>query len=304
MPKAPNIIDKINYIIEFLVDPCDAPLTVYARWALPAALDLMLDYLVFQPDEIIIQSFRTSTAPRRQRSGRKGGRGLKASRSKFRRYLGRVADFDPNEQLGKKLGRQTKLSAALRGPSAALWVFHGVLQRTLFFLFLAELAVDFFYNWFSLMTLHGYCDAQGKTVLLTGGDTLVINPIVPESPVNMPLIEKIRGAISWNGFGAAFTGKHATISIGGSFSPYIPEFAETTPILYARVQYYGSAKVYNYKLGQATLFGPDFEIITGTIEVGGPCSIVPFVTFAPGSVGAVYMHEPTFFLHGEGPDDE
>lgn len=296
MPAPPNPIEKINFIIKFLVDPCDAPLTVYARWAWPALLDLLLDYFTFQPDEIIIQSFRTRTAPLRQRSGRKGGRGSKASRSRFRKKLGQIVDFDPNEQLGKKLGKATKLAWRAKGPTSALWLLHGILQRLFFYLFLAELLTDFFYNWFSLMTAHGYCQAQGDDVLLAEGPTQLPLAIVEKNAIGMSSILKIRGKVAWNTFAGSFTGDQATLVVSGNFRTQNIAFPDPRPQLWVQVQY--GSRSYDYKLADIQLHGLDVEPAQGEIVLNGPCTFAPYVTYADGSVGNAYIEQPCIYLHG------
>lgn len=200
-----NFIEKINYIIASFMDPCDAPFTIYAETFLPALLDAFIDLYGFDPMEIKVQQFRTSTAPLRTRSGRKGGRGSKAGRGRLRKIAGKVVGFDPNEQVGKEMGKWTKYSPSITWGKKFLWILEGLLERAVFYWFLAELFLELFYKWMTLVNKSEYCQAQQATILLAHGDPQVYAAIAGWSAVLFNHIDKIRGDITFLPAAGTFT---------------------------------------------------------------------------------------------------
>lgn len=202
-PQA-NFIEKINYIIASFMDPCDAPFTIYAETFLPAFIEAFVELYSFDPMEIKHQQFRSTNAPLRQRSGRKGGRGSKAGRGRFRKYAGRVLGFDPNEMVGNEMGKWQKYTPALTWGKRFLWILDGLLQRAVFYWFLAELFLEAFYKWMTLVNKSEYCQAQSQTLLLAHGDPQTIAAISGWSPVLFNHIDKIRGDIQFQPAAGSF----------------------------------------------------------------------------------------------------
>jgi len=197
MPGPANPIQKIQYVIDFWMDPCDAPFQVYAKLALPALIDAFLNYIYLDLGEIIVQRFRTGAAPSRPRSSRKGGKGWKPSRYPRLKRFGSALSMDPNEHVGHKLARSFRLPRVISGPHAFLWLAHGVLQRLMFQVFLAQLILDFFYEWMTLVARTEYCTAQADTVLLATEPEHSIIGIQPASVIPFFNIQKQRGKVQW-----------------------------------------------------------------------------------------------------------
>lgn len=152
-PKPPGYIDKVNGIISFVQNPCDAPWVVYAELALPAAGEVILELLDFGFDDVV----RGALRPRGTRSfghTRRGGKGGGASKGL--------------PELGELIGANIPGTDAARGRAVSdgvkrLWVLDGIIQRGLWYWLVAELTLDFFYNWTSALQTSRYCiAAQGN----------------------------------------------------------------------------------------------------------------------------------------------
>ena len=181
----PGIIEKINFIVKFAMDPCDAPWTAYALAASGAALEAFVSLYEIDWSDIFWSAFAASTGINRQRSGRKGRRGKKGRRG-----------FDVNENIGKQIGQWGKMKAT-KYPLAVggLWVGFGILNRLNYWLFFADVVVQFLYRWTSLMFESRYCQAQKDAVILRKGAGYRLPALFPKTLILVPTLEKIRGPL-------------------------------------------------------------------------------------------------------------
>lgn len=203
----PNWFDKINFIISYLCDPCDAPITVYATTFRPALLDFLVAY--FQPDlsNIFVNLFRWSYVGRSIRTKRKGRHGRKSNNPKGPSVIGSILEFDIDEFLASKLSLFSKLekTRATFG-IATMWIVEGLVERLNFWLFMFEIILDLFYSWSSLMKKTVYCQAQGMNVLLAYGGPQELTGVFGWVGLLMPDIQKQRGAFGWNQASGSYYG--------------------------------------------------------------------------------------------------
>lgn len=226
MPN-PGIFTKVNFILRYLADPCDAPLTFYAQTAAPAALQAIKTYYALDVGQIITAYVRPSSTVTRFRRGRKGGRGRKEARlrrtpwsisemaEEHRQYqrAGRIHNPSPARAVGQivnpllkdpydTVGKLLPGGAILAGRTVSsgvsfLWRVFNFAQPWLFWLFFIDLVVDFLYDWMSAIYYSEYCLAQSDTVLLASDAAYNWLAIVPSFPALARTIEKQRGNISW-----------------------------------------------------------------------------------------------------------
>lgn len=168
MTQPPSIWDKINFIIASLLDPCDAPMTIYAKTAGPALLEAILTYYALDAMQMFTSWARPSRAITRLRSRRKGGMGSKSGRWRKKGWLSSVASFDPSDQIGKRLPAGQIMRDRVTPPGVThLWVVFGAIERLNFWFFFISLILDFFYNWFSALEKTEYCSGVNDVMLLT-----------------------------------------------------------------------------------------------------------------------------------------
>lgn len=143
-------IDRVQSVVKFFEDPCQAPWSVYFELALPALGEVVIELLSFGLDDVIRGYFRPKGLYRRGRTG------ILARR--FGKYA-RIPEL--GEMIGAHIpGADTikgrKISSGLRH----LWLIDGALQRLLFWWMIVDLLTDFLYNWTSAINKTEFC--QGR----------------------------------------------------------------------------------------------------------------------------------------------
>ena len=162
MPQPPGIIDRVNYVIDFAQNPCDAPWAVYVETALPAALDLFIALATFGLDDIVRGYFR----PKGLRSYRHGRRGRRAGRV-FRGIP------EPGELIARRLpGFERARGRRVSNGVKTLWLIDGVLQRGLWYWLLIDEFSEFFYNWTSMLNKTEFCQKANQGRALATKDQL------------------------------------------------------------------------------------------------------------------------------------
>lgn len=168
-----STFDKINYIVKTLSDPCDEPWLLYAELAIPAFGEAILMILGFGLDDVV----RGWARPKGFKT-RKQRRRLLTKIEKAGKF-GRIIRFIPGLgfDIGNTIGRLLPFAAAARTRKVSqgirnLWIIDGVLQRVLWWWLIADVTIDFFYAWTSLMEKAGRCETQGMSTLFwQGGGT-------------------------------------------------------------------------------------------------------------------------------------
>lgn len=179
MPKPPDFLTKVNFIIDYFANPCDAPLIVYAETFLPAIGNTILTLLDFGFDDIV----RGALRPRGLRSAPHGRIGAKAGRRG-------VEIPEVGELIGKQIpGAEIAKGRVITDGAKKLWILDGLAQRALYNLMLVDVTVDFFYNWHSAIIREacgdriGFGSAYRKTLnnngfFFLGGFHPVPTPII------------------------------------------------------------------------------------------------------------------------------
>lgn len=155
--KPPGWLDKVNYVIDSFVDPCQAPFLLKVRLALPAAGEMIMQLLEFDQLDVVRAMFRPKPVPggrtyRHSRRGRKGGPsgpGL----------------LSPGENIGHRLRGSTFLPTASDSRKLDfLWQIDNIGQRAFFWWMVADVGVDGFYRWATLIEQSPVCaDLPGGT---------------------------------------------------------------------------------------------------------------------------------------------
>lgn len=151
-PKPPGFIDKVNGIINFAQNPCNAPWYLYAETALPAAGKAVLTLLDFGFDDVV----RGALRPRGLRShghtrGRKRGGGGS-------RGIPEIGELIGSQIPGAETAKGRQVSQGVRH----LWIVDGVIQRLLWYWLVVDVTVDFFYNWSSAIMQTEFCSKIGS----------------------------------------------------------------------------------------------------------------------------------------------
>lgn len=139
-----------NMIVDFFIDPCEAPVWVYFELAKAPLAEFALAWFTISPQELA-ENYLKPNHPSRctKRRGRKG--------RKRRLPIVRGAD----EVLADKLpGRGAVAGRNATFVTHAVFATNELIERPLFWLMLFDLGEDFFYNWASAMIKSGYCQEK------------------------------------------------------------------------------------------------------------------------------------------------
>lgn len=206
---------RLNFLKDFFIDPCDAPFTVYAESFAPAALKLIITW--FTPDlkNILFNAAKPSKALGRRRSQRKGFNIGKAGRFGKPGVIRRTVGFDQDDWIGRKLQGVTTFGQRVIGNfEFRMWLVYGILERIGFYIFVADIVSDFLYNWFSLVEESRFCQAQRADVMVRERDTGHYAGIFGWIGVECFTILKQRGIIS--GSSSVIIPAGSTITVTGS----------------------------------------------------------------------------------------
>jgi len=157
---------KLNYIIDVVMDGCDAPLTVMARTALPAALRAAASWYCLDPVQMFTGYVRPGTPFKGRRKGGHGYGSRAASKgNKFWRGFKKAFGFDPSEWLAKRMPFAEDMEGR-RVPSGAQfgWAFYGQIERFNNWMFMYEVTETFFYEWAAGIAETQYCQHQRAAV--------------------------------------------------------------------------------------------------------------------------------------------
>lgn len=211
-PGHPTFIDKVNGIVRFIEDPCDAPWLLYIELARKPFGKMVLTLLTFGLLDVIRAYFR----PKGLRSGRKGrGRRRPPPRpGSLRRILGKIPGLgqDTGEMVGKWLpgGERVRGRQVSQGVKF-FWLVDGVLQRLLWYWLIIDVTATFFYEWTSLIQQSEFCAAQAPFRLRATGTGGGIAAIAGWESIVAPTITSSTGHIGWDGRTATVGEGHYTI---------------------------------------------------------------------------------------------
>lgn len=188
MPMPYSPIDRVNYIVDFVEDPCQAPWTVYVRCAVPPLGRVALILLDIDIWDIFRAYFRPA-----------GLRSWSHARliRKGKRFLPDIPDI--NEMIGRHLpGAKILRGRMFSQLQRYLWIIDGVVQRALWWWLVIDLVTGYLYSWGSLVNESWYCRLGDKSGVLAEGDGGGFPAISGPVAVSIPDVTKQRGVIDWS----------------------------------------------------------------------------------------------------------
>lgn len=192
-------VGKVNFIVNFFMDPCDAPASVYLETMFPALMDMLVDLYAFDVSEYSQQKGIMIRTPKDKKGKSKTRRGRKGGGRKRWWHIFQTLSEDPGEILGKKHARDFGGSQRLlTGARAHFWIIGGIAQRFAFWLWFISRLSQFITDWWTGLVAAGYCTERGSPVLLAYEYQDGSIPLVGWAPVNLWTILKQRGDIIWN----------------------------------------------------------------------------------------------------------
>lgn len=177
MAKPPSWINKVNYVIDFWMDPCHAPFLVYLELAAAPAGDALLTWFSFGLDDVVRGYLRPSRA---LGSGIRTRRGKdKVKKTRWGRTVGGIGDVwratpglgnDVGGWIGGNLPGANELKGRrIHDLTKFLWLLDDVAQRALFWLMVADVAVDFAYEWATALNESQFCKRDKNGSLYAHG---------------------------------------------------------------------------------------------------------------------------------------
>lgn len=216
---------KLNYVIDVVMDGCDAPLTAYARTAFPAALRAAATYYCPDPVQMFTGYVRPGTPFKGRRKGGHAAGSRSASKgNKFWRGFKKAYGFDPSEWLAKKMPFAEEMETR-RVPGGAMygWAMFGAIQRFNNWMFMYELTENFFYEWAAGMAQTQYCQEQRAAVFLGTSESQTHFALLEQTPCVILNVIKARKVWSSGGnvIGTDVRSFSASMSVG-SIEPWVP----------------------------------------------------------------------------------
>ena len=142
---------KWNRAINFAMQPCEVPFSVYIETLRPAAGRALITLLTFGIDDVARGMFRPKGVYNNCRRGRK-------KRSASSVYL---PEF--GEEIGKRLpGAEGIKSRSFGTIEKRLWILDGISQRVFFWLMVGDIITDFVYDWATGVYREGFCKTAGR----------------------------------------------------------------------------------------------------------------------------------------------
>lgn len=222
-PNPPGLEEKLDFIISEIIDPCDAPITVWLDCMWAPLWELVLEWFALDLKQIIITYYRPRLPPGFPRLGRHGSRGRKGKRKLRRNPITGILEFDPNEFLGKLLqGGEEFPSRPVGLWSARFWLIEGLIERITFWWFVLELVSDFLYRWMSAVAETKYCQARDNPVFLGVNSMTISVGILGWSPSGWGTPAKIRRILFYNGFGVMQAVGYGIASFSGTAHGLLP----------------------------------------------------------------------------------
>jgi len=215
--------DKIEFIVSMLMDPCDAPITVWLQMMWKPLGKLLLAWYSIDLSQVLTAYLRPYWRIERTRSWRHyggGGRGNRPGKGKGRFN---PLSWDPNEFIGKGLHGWEEIEGFRAIPGEiTFWAIEGVIERILFFWMVLDLGTDFLYEWTSSVAATRYCAASRDAVLYAKAPGYPLLGIFGWDTVGILDVVKERHILFFNGFGVVVGHDNATISLFATMEPSVP----------------------------------------------------------------------------------
>lgn len=166
MARHPDLDSKINVLLEFWTDPCDAPFTIYARALYPAVLKAFVSYYALDLLQIFVGFAKPHQALKMKRSGPHGkGKQKRGGKRTWSRRWRKWLSFDPYDSLGRVLGAPFDHAGRQISPGVAtLWNIYDLEQRIVYKIMVLGIVFDFFYDWAAGVMNSTYCQTQYMSI--------------------------------------------------------------------------------------------------------------------------------------------
>jgi len=155
MPKPPGDLgyyDKVNFVIDAWVVPCEAPWYIYIETLKPALLKAFITLSTFGWDDVA-RGYARPKQPGTRRTGKRKG--------KWRRAV--PSWPETGEEAGKRLPGSEEVKGRKWGTATRfLWRIDSIAQRFLFFWLIADIAVDLVFDWTSLLYETVWCQESAS----------------------------------------------------------------------------------------------------------------------------------------------
>lgn len=210
-PGDPSQFDKVNYVIDAWAQPCEAPWYIYVETLWPALLEAFITLATFGWDDVARGFWRPRGLGRR--TGKKRGKG-------------RLRGIRGFPEIGEEIGKRIPTADIVKGrkwnwQGKTLWRIDSAAQRVLFWWLVADVTVDFAYNFTSVLYETHWCQASAKGRFSYRLDDLNVIPDnswwfaslnIKEYEFPLPNWEITQGGIGANG---------AMIAVAFDFEPVI-----------------------------------------------------------------------------------
>lgn len=192
--RNPLAISKINYIINFVMDWCDAPLTVWLRCLFPALIEAFLTYYAFDPVQIFTGWVRPHGALRPIRGAGHRPRGKPRGKPRtWLKKLGKITGYDPWDDIGRRLPFGDGLALRDVPPGViVLWNVYDIIERYQYWIMVYEIVEQGLYRTMSGVAESEYCREQYRPSALTRNELDYNIPVAERTPILIGEILKER----------------------------------------------------------------------------------------------------------------
>jgi hypothetical protein len=204
---APGYLDKVNYIIDFWMEPCEAPLLVYLELAREPAGEAVLTWFDFDLFDILRGWLRPVHGIYGRPTKRRGKR--PRPKGKLGWLLSRIPRLteDIGNWIGKQIpGAESNKARKISQGVKFLWIVDGFLQRGFLYWLIADITIDFAYQWATAMNESIWCQATRDGSLYGTGPGGGVSVIFPYQTIAPDVIHWQKGPCVWVGNGAILHG--------------------------------------------------------------------------------------------------
>jgi hypothetical protein len=154
---------KLNYVIDYFHDPCPTDPIIYVKTAIPVAYRIVVGLVTFGMDDL----FRAYFRPKNLRGGCGGRRGRNPP---HKTGIPQTEELFAHELPG---GGGKFYDPFVDDGTRFLWKIDNVTQHGLYYVFIAELAEQGYYNWVTLIQAQQQGTYCGRGAGLKDGPALV-----------------------------------------------------------------------------------------------------------------------------------
>lgn len=146
----PGFLGKLNFIAKFLINPCDAPLSLYLELANEPAGNIVVGLTTLDPLDISKNIHQPKTLG-----------GCRKKRKRFNRARSRIGLPAMDEMVADAVKSQRRTKPEVwKGKKALFLLGAGALERAAFNWYVADLITDNVYSWLSAIQSTRYCQAK------------------------------------------------------------------------------------------------------------------------------------------------